>query len=78
VTGPLNSQPTRASEYRHIGVRSLEIPFVDIASSEIPIGRTPIAREKSTLTHVGVRGIVRHKTRDHRIREIAKFRFPDH
>jgi hypothetical protein len=44
--GPLDSQPTRASEYRHIGVRSSGIPFVDIASSDFPIGRTPIEKEK--------------------------------
>jgi hypothetical protein len=37
VVGPLNSQPACASEYRHIGVQSLEISFVDIASGEIMI-----------------------------------------
>jgi hypothetical protein len=46
VTGPLNSQPTCALEYRHIGVRSSEIPFADVASSNFLIGRTPIEREK--------------------------------
>jgi hypothetical protein len=35
-----------ASEDQHIGVRSSEIPFVDVASGDFSIGRTPIVRDK--------------------------------
>jgi hypothetical protein len=35
---------TRVSEHRHIGIRRSEFQFVDIASSDFPMGRTLIER----------------------------------
>jgi len=37
---------TRVSGNRHIGVWSLEIKIVDIASSDFPIGRAPMKGDK--------------------------------
>jgi hypothetical protein len=50
---------TRVSENRTIGVRSLVIQFVDVASSDFPIGRSSDSGGESTLTRIGLRGIVR-------------------
>jgi hypothetical protein len=39
---------TRVSENRHIGIQRLEFQFVDIASSDSPIERTPIERGRKS------------------------------
>jgi hypothetical protein len=66
-----------SSENRHIGTWRLKFQLVDIASSDFPIGRTPIERGgKSAIDPRRDSGNRKVKGRDHRIREIANSDFP--